>query len=73
MKVLLISSGSYLSEKFEVISRSLSLASISDSDVHKHLPGSGGDHTGDGKGEGASMLEVGRSKSSFSYRSPLVR
>ena len=59
MNVLLIFSCSYLSEYFEVISGSLSVASISDSDIHKHLPGSGGDHTRDGEGKSASVLEIG--------------
>ena len=59
VNVLHIFSGAYLSEYFEVVFRSLGVASISDSDVHKHLPGSGGDHTGDGEGEGTSVLEIG--------------
>ena len=51
-KVFLISRGSYLSKEFKVMVWPSVAVSTEHSSMDEHLPGSGGDHTGDGEGDG---------------------
>lgn len=61
----------YLGEDFDVPEGHLFYNSAVRCNIDEQLLGTGGDHTGDVKGESTDILKTWRSNSSFLHRSPL--